>query len=164
MPHVLDDSAMSIKTRLAVLWGSATLLYLYGDVIAFYSPGGLQRMLDGKMGPWPVTPLLLLGVAILMSAPAIMVALTVLLKPVANRWLNIGMGAAYTALILFTMIDAWKLGFHFYVYLGVVEALLTLLIVWYALTWPRRPTSPLSARGSDEDSAGCTTVRTASAA
>ena len=141
--HALDDSAMSIKARISVLWGSATLLYLYGDVIAFYSPGGLQRMLDGKMGPWPVTPTLLLGVAILMSAPAVMVALTVLLKPVANRWLNIVMGAAYTALMLFTMIDAWKIGFHFYVYLGVVEALLTLLIVWYALTWPRQPLEPL---------------------
>lgn len=58
------------------------------------------------------------------------------------------MGAAYTANMLFTMIDAVKFGFHFYVYLGVVEALLTLLIVWYALTWPSRPTSPLSAPGS----------------
>jgi hypothetical protein len=91
------------------------------------------------MGPWPVTPTLLLGVAILMSTPAVMVALTVLLKPVANRWLNVVMGAAYTTLILFTMIDAWKFGFHFYIYLGVVEVLLTLVIVWYALTWPRQP-------------------------
>ena len=110
-------------------------------------------MLDGKMGPWPVTPTLLLGVAILMSAPAVMVALTVLLKPVLNRWLNVVMGAAYTAIMPFTMIDAVTFGFHFYLYLGVVEVFLTLLIVWYALTWPRQPleplpTSPLSARGS----------------
>ena len=48
--NVLDDSAMSIKARISVLWVSATLLYLYGDVIAFYVPGGLQRMLDGKWG------------------------------------------------------------------------------------------------------------------
>jgi hypothetical protein len=129
---VLDDSAMSIKARICALWGSATLLYLYGDVIAFYSPGGLQRMIDGKMGPWPVTPILLLGVAILMSAPAVMVALTVLLKPVVNRWLNVVMGAAYTALMLFTMIDAWKFAYYFYLYLGAVEAVLTLLVVWYA--------------------------------
>jgi Family of unknown function (DUF6326) len=137
--NVLDDSAMSVKARISVLWGAATLLYLYGDVIAFYSPGGLQRMLDGKMGPWPVTPILLLGVAILMSAPAVMVALTVLLKPVASRWLNVVMGAAYTAIMLFTMIAAWKSDSYFYIYLGVVEVVLTLLVVWYALTWPRQP-------------------------
>ena len=136
--NVLDDPAMSIKARISVLWGSATLLYLYGDVIAFYSPGGLQRMLDGKMGPWPVTPILLLGVAILMSAPAVMVALTVLLKPVASRWLNVVMGAAYTAIMLFTMIGAWKFDGYFYIYLGVVEVVLTSLVVWYALTWPRQ--------------------------
>jgi hypothetical protein len=67
-------------------------------MIAFYSPGGLQRILDGKMGFWTVTPSLLLGVAVLMSAPAVMVALTVLLKPVASRWLNVFMGSAETAL------------------------------------------------------------------
>ena len=134
----MDDSALSIKARISVLWGAATLLYLYGDVIAFYDPGGLQRMLDGNMGPWRVTPVLLLVVAILMSAPAVMVALTVLLKPVASRWLNVGMGAAYTAIMLFTMIDAWTFGSYFYVYLGVVEVALTVLVVWYAPTWPRQ--------------------------
>jgi hypothetical protein len=40
---------------------------------------------------------------------------------------------------LFTMIDAWKFGFYFYIYLGVVEVALTSLVVWYALTWPRQP-------------------------
>ena len=133
----LDDSVGSIKVRISALWVAATLCYLYGDVIAFYVPGGLQKMLDGKMGPWAATPSVLLGVAVLMSAPALMVALTFLLKPVASRWLNIAMGSAYSALMLFTMIDAWRLGAYFYIYLGVVEAFLTLLVVWYALRWPR---------------------------
>ena len=48
-----------------------------------------------------------------MSSPAVMVALTVLLKPVASRWLNVVMGSAYTAVMLFTMIDAWKFGDYF---------------------------------------------------
>jgi hypothetical protein len=137
--NALDDSAMSIRARISALWVSATLLYLYGDVIAFYVPGGLQRMLDGKMGDWTVTPTLLLGVAVVMSSPAVMPALTVLLKPVASRWLNVVMGSAYTAVMLFTMIGAWKFGGYFYIYLGVVEVVLTSLVVWYALTWPRQP-------------------------
>ena len=68
-----------------------------------------------------------------------LVALTVSLKPVASRWLNVGMGDAFMALILFTMIDAWKFGYYFYIYLGVVEVLLTLLFVSYALRRPRQP-------------------------
>jgi hypothetical protein len=113
--------------------------YIYGDLIGFYIPGGLQRIMDGKFGFGPVTPILLLGFAVVMSAPAIMVALTLLLKPGAGRWLNVIMGLAETALMLYTMIDAWKFGYAFYIYLGVVEVTLTLLIVWFALTWPRSP-------------------------
>jgi hypothetical protein len=137
--NALDESAMTIKARIAILWASATLLYLYGDVIAFYVPGSLQKISDGKLGDWTVTPTWLLAVAVLMSTPALMGALTVVLKPVASRWLNVVMGAAYSAVILFTMIGAWESGLHFYIYLGVVEVLVTLLIVWYALTWPRQP-------------------------
>jgi hypothetical protein len=74
-----------------------------------------------------------------MSTPAVMAALTVLLKPVASRWLNLVVGSLYTALILFTMIDAWRFDYYFYIYLGVVEVVVTLLVVWYALTWPREP-------------------------
>jgi hypothetical protein len=136
--NALDNSAMSIRARIVVLWVSATLLYLYGDVIGFYVPGGLQRIIDGKLGNWTVTPSWLLGVAVVMSTPAVMAALTVLLKPVASRWLNGVVGSLYTALILFTMIDAWKFGYYFYIYLGVVEVVLTLLVVWYALTWPKQ--------------------------
>ena len=94
--NVLDVSTVSIKTRIAVLWVSATLCYLYGDVIAFYGPGALQKMIDGKLGEWTVTPNWLLGVGVLMSLPAVMVALTVLLKPVVSRWLNVVVGAAMT--------------------------------------------------------------------
>ena len=58
----------------------------------------------------------------------------------AVRRLGIGLGLSGIAVIMrFTMIDAWKFGFHFYIYLGVVEVLPTLLIVWYELTWPRPP-------------------------
>jgi hypothetical protein len=134
--QVIETSPL--KARISVLWVSATLLYLYGDVIAFYVPGGLQRIIDGKLGNWTVTPTWLLGVAVLMSTPSVMAALTLLLKPVASRWLNVVMGSAYTVLILFTMIDAWKSGSYFYIYLGVVEVVLTSLVVWYALRWQRQ--------------------------
>jgi hypothetical protein len=48
--------------------------------------------------------------------------------------LNIVFGAAYTGIISLTM---WS-GAHFIFY-GVIEIALTLLVVFYAWTWPRRP-------------------------
>jgi hypothetical protein len=135
----LDNPVVPVKAKISALWAAVELCYLYGDVIGFHTPGALQRILDGKMGFWPITPVLLLGVAIVQSIPAIMVASTLLLWPALSRWLNVLLGAAYTALMLYTMIDAWKYGFYFYMYFGVVESLLTLLVVWYALAWPRPP-------------------------
>ena len=135
---MLDDFKLHVKAKLSVLWASATLCYLYGDVISFYQPGMLQSMLDGKMGYWPVTPELLLGISAFMATPGVMVFLTFALSPTWSRWLNVAMGALYTATMLFTMVGAWSLGNYFYILLGVVEVVLTGLVVWYALTWPRR--------------------------
>jgi Family of unknown function (DUF6326) len=136
--NVLENSTVHVKAKISALWVSVMFCYAYGDLTAFYVPGALQRIMTGKMGPWPATPKLLLGVAVFMSIPALMIALALLLRPAASRWLNVVMGSAYTALILFTMIDAWKLGSYFYIYLGVVEVVLTSLVVWYALSWPRQ--------------------------
>jgi hypothetical protein len=61
-----------------------------------------------------------------------MIFLSVVLRPAINRWLNIGAGVAYTAIILITM---W--GWAFYIFYGVIEIALTSLVVWYAWTWPR---------------------------
>jgi hypothetical protein len=67
-----------------------------------------------------------------MSIPSVMVFLSLVLRPNLNRWLNIILGVLYTLIILATMPHAWM----YYLYLGVVEAILTLLIVWFAWRWP----------------------------
>jgi hypothetical protein len=56
------------------------------------------------------------------------------LAPWPNRLLNILFGAVYTAIISLTM----RSGAHFIFY-GVIEMALTLLVVFYGWTWPRRP-------------------------
>lgn len=63
-----------------------------------------------------------------------MVFLSLVLKPQASRWANIVFGAIFTIIMLITMPGSW----NFYIFLGVVEIVLTVLIVWYAWTWPKR--------------------------
>ena len=138
---MLDDVKIHVKAKISALWASATLSYLYGDVIGFYSPGGLQKMMDGKMGSWQTTQGLLLGVSVVMAFPAVMVVLSLILRAPLSRWLNVAVGLVYTVIMLGTMVGAWGYGFYFYLYLGVVEVTLTSLIVWYALTWPRQRVS-----------------------
>ncbi len=132
---VLDDMKVHVKLKIAALWTSLMLCYVYGDYFGFYKPGKLQGMLDGRMGPLgQITQNVLLGTAVLMAIPAVMVYLSVALKPSVNRWVNIVLGAAYAAIMVITMPGAW----NFYIFLGIIEVALSLLIIWHAWTWPRR--------------------------
>ena len=46
---------------------------------------------------------------------------------------NVVLGLAYAAIIVISMPGAWV----FYQFLGVIEAVLSLLIAWQAWRWPR---------------------------
>ena len=132
--NMLEDIKIHVKLKLSARWASLMFCYIYGDYFGLHKPGTLQEMLDGKMGPLgPVTQGILLGTSLMMAIPSIMVFLSLILKPNFNRWLNIIFGILYTAIILLTMPGAWS----FYIFLGVVEVTLSLLIVWYAWTWPK---------------------------
>ena len=132
---VLDDIRIHVKVKISALWVSVMLCYIYGDYFGLYKPGELQRMLEGTMGPLgPTTQGALLGTAILMAIPSVMVFLSLALKPDPNRWVNIILGVIYTVIMLITMPGAWT----FYIFLGVVEVVLTALIVWYAWKWPKQ--------------------------
>jgi len=134
------------RVILAALWFGATLCYAYGDIIAFYEPGAVQRLLDGKMGFWDVTPGLLLGIAIFMSLPPVLAVLALLLPAVACRWINILFGALFSGVMLYTMIDAIRFGHYFYLYLGVIEVAMTLGVLACAATWSRRAIGVSTAR------------------
>ena len=130
-----DDVKVHVRMKLSALWASLVLCYIYGDYFGLYEPGKLQGMLDGRMGPLGATTQgVLLGTAILMAIPSVMVFLSLVLKPGVNRWANIILGAIFTVIMLITMPGAWA----FYIFLGIVEVVLSGLIVWYAWNWPRR--------------------------
>ena len=131
----LDDTKVHVKLKLSALWAAVMFCYIYGDYFGLYAPGKLAEILAGKMEPLgPATQGVLVGVAIMMVVPSIMVFLSLVLPPALNRWANIVLGAAYTAIMLMTMPGAWA----FYILLGIIEVVLTALIVWYAWNWPKR--------------------------
>jgi hypothetical protein len=51
-----------------------------------------------------------------------------------KRWVNIVSGALYTVIMILAIRGGW----HFYIFYGLIEIVLTALIVWYAWTWPRQ--------------------------
>ena len=130
----LDDIKIHVKIKMSALWASVMFCYVYADYFGLFVPGTLQGMLKGTMGPLgPTTQAVLLGTSLMMAIPSVMIFLSVALKPKLNRWLNIIFGVIYTLIILITMWD-WA----FYIFFGIIEVVLTGLVVWYAWNWPRQ--------------------------
>jgi hypothetical protein len=54
--------------------------------------------------------------------------------------LELASGAAYRAIMVVVVILAIRGGgWYFYIFFGLIEITLTVLIVWYAWTWPKQP-------------------------
>jgi len=129
---ILEDVKINVKTKLSALWIAMMLLYIYADILSLFRPGQIEEIMDGLMGPFPVTQGSLVVASLLMIIPAIMVFLSLTLKPEVNRWTNIALGVLYTLVNISNLIgESWA----YYISFGVIEILLTLLIVWYAWKW-----------------------------
>lgn len=126
---------IDVKVLLSTLWIVATLNYIYADVMALMDAEILADLIKGTAGGGiQVTEGLMLGAAIFMEIPIVMVLLSLVLKYRANRWANISMGTIKTVAILSSMI----FGPHpslYYMFFGTVETVCTSLIVWYAWKW-----------------------------
>jgi hypothetical protein len=133
---VMDDIKVHVRFKLFALWSSVMFCYIYGDYFELYQPGKLSAMIAGRMALGAISQGVLLGMAAVMAIPSLMPFLSLVLPPRVNRWLNIIFGAAYTLI----MILAIKGGWHFYIFFGLIEITLTILIVWYAWTWPKQTT------------------------
>jgi hypothetical protein len=107
------------------------LFYLYGDYFELCVPQKTQGLANGNN--LLNSPIKLFLAAILLAIPAIMIVLSILLKPTVNRILNIVFGLFFTAIMLLiasTSIESWC---TFYVFYAILESTITALIVWLAI-------------------------------
>jgi hypothetical protein len=131
----LEDVQINVKLKLSALWITMMLLYIYADILSLFRPGELDEILKGFMGPFPATQGSLLVAAIMMMIPAIMVFLSLILKPRLNRGVNIVLGALYILVNIGNVIgESWA----YYLLFGVVEIVIASLIIWFAWKWPQQ--------------------------
>lgn len=140
-PTALSDIKLHVRFKLSALWASLMFCYIYGDYFGLYVPGQLQGMLAGAGPVGPVSQASLVGTALMLAVPGLMVFLSLVLPPRLCRWLNIVLGLFYTAIMLLTMPGAW----WFYITLGAIEVVLSLLIVAFAWRWPKLATATATA-------------------
>lgn len=131
-----EDLKVNVKIKLSALWAASTFCYLYGDYFELYLPKKVEGLLVGEN--ILDNPGKLFAAAVLMTIPATMVFLSIVLRPKINRILNIIFGLLFTTIMLliaFTSLTPWR---TFYVFLALVESILTALIVWYSWKWPKQ--------------------------
>src|SRR5262245_43474991 len=118
----------AIKIQLSALWIAVMLTYLLGDVLRIYS-GDFK---DGKIAGVQPTPMMWLGIAILMVIPVVMVVLSVTLNYPVNRWANI---IAAIFFIIFNLIGLPTYPSAYDKFLIVVSLVFNAVTVWYAWNW-----------------------------
>ena len=132
---IFEDTKVPVRYKLAAMWTCVMFCYVYGDYFELYVPGKLQEMLNGEMALGPVTQGLLVGTAVLMAIPSLMIALSLSLPAPVCRWANMGVGLFYATVMFLIMLNgAWA----FYMLFAALEILLTLTAVFLAWSWPRQ--------------------------
>jgi hypothetical protein len=74
-----------------------------------------------------------------MSIPSLVIALTVMAKPIIARWVNIILGIIFTGIMVLIAVTSFPITAEVsaYVFYAVVESCITSAIVWQAWNWPK---------------------------
>lgn len=132
--HILEDTGMNVKTKLAALWTSLMFIIIYLDYFHLYMPDSLKDMMAGKVFVFDVSQRFLLAALGMVAPPALMIFLAIALPANLNRWINIIIAGINIPLILFNLAGvAW---IHMIVG-AVIQVILLVIIIYYAWTWPR---------------------------
>ena len=116
------------KVILSTLWIFVLFNYLYADVFTIiFNPAGQEVAMKMTEG-------VVLGFALLMEIPIVMVLLSRVLKYRANRWTNIIAGLWSTVFVAWSLFAGITPG-SYYTFFASIEIACTLFIVWYAWTW-----------------------------
>ena len=135
---MLENPKVNIKIKLASLWASVTLCYLYGDYFELYTPGKVNSLITGENVLDSPTKLLI--ASIILAISSVMVGVSIILKPKINRILNIVFGTLFTLMMLLIGVNSLTEWYSFYAFLAFLESIITALIVWYAWKWPKEKT------------------------
>lgn len=130
-----EDFNINVKMKLLSLWASVMFLYIYGDYFELYVPGKAAGLLNGQN--MLNTPYKLLFATVVLTLPALMIFLSLMVKPKCNRGLNISIGAFLTLFTLFVGVSSFTEWRIFYVMLSFLESVITGIIVRTAWHWPK---------------------------
>ena len=129
---VKNYSTISTKQKLSFFWIFAIVNYIFCDVFTLFHSESLAQLLTGEMGGMLINESFLLGFAILMELPMMMILLSLFLPYKSNRIANITIGILMTIVQASTLFGENTL--H-YIFFSIIEIATTMAITWIAFNW-----------------------------
>jgi len=134
----LVECKANTRFKLAGLWTTLMLLYIYCDIYSTFRTGHLEEVIAGKMGPFEVSQATLAVMGSLMIPPALMVAFSLFAKARVVKWVGVIVAALYCLVNIGNLVgEAWV---YYWLY-GVLELAITLFIIIVATKWPKEEKS-----------------------
>lgn len=135
MKKQLEEFTVNIRIKLSGLWTTIMFCYIYGDYFELYVPKKVDSLLSGQNNL--DSPLKLFIATIVLTMPALMIFLSLVLKPRLTKWLSIGVAlflSLFTLLVGIASVSEWR---TFYVFLSLLETVLTFTVVVMAWNWKK---------------------------
>ncbi len=121
---------INIQIKLAGLWTTLMLLYIYCDIYSFHRTGYINEMMADKIGPFDVSQGILAVFGALMLIPALMLPVNLFMNSKAAKIINIISGILYSIVNIGNLIgETWV---YYWIY-GITEMVITILIIITAI-------------------------------
>jgi cytochrome bd-type quinol oxidase subunit 2 len=117
-----------VRIKLSALWTALMLTYLLGDVLRIFSGDFVAGEIEGMQ----ITPVMYLGLAVLMVIPVVMVFLSLILKRTVNRWVNIILAIFFFGFNAVGLPTYPSIYDQFLIVVGLVWNIVT---IWHAWKW-----------------------------
>ena len=144
--NIQEPFQLPVQAKLAACWTSFMFLYAYVDILSLFKPGAIDDVLAGVVWELQITQAFLIGALVLVAIPIMMIPLSIVLPPRANRTVNLVVAALYIPVSAFNAVgETWT---YFYATSIGLELVLLVAILRYAWTWsqPREATHARSER------------------
>ena len=136
-----QDTQVDVKILLCALWIAMLFVFAYVDIFGFFRADVLNAAIEGSVATTAlaVNQVFLTSALVYILLPTLMVVLSLVLRPRANRIINIAVSLLYTVTILASCIgETWV----YYLLGSTIEAILLVAIARTAWKWPPPQIAP----------------------
>lgn len=133
MGSIVDTKKIDMETRLSISWVVVMFYMIFIDeltnVLSLMNVEGFKEEILKTAGTTPVSTLML-GAAVFLALPIAMIFFSRVLTQKVNRWANIIIG-----IVTIVFVVGGYAAYPHYYFLGAIEVLFMLYIIWSAWKW-----------------------------